>query len=209
VDGPSADADVALLDEVSARTARLGHPRLVGLPELVKVAANAFPATKISFINAVADVCEVANADVVKPVEALSQDERIGCKFINAGVGFGGGCLPKDMRAFMARARQLGADKALEFGREIDAINVRGRTRMVDLAREQRGSILVGTRVAVLVLRRPSNRTATTSATRRDGLRPGCSRRRALVTVHDPRVIEVAGAPSGSRVRRLGRAGLP
>ena len=130
-----------------------GTPRLVcdfPTAELVKVAANAFLATKISFINAMAEVCEAAGADVVLLADALGHDDRIGRKFLNAGVGFGGGCLPKDIRAFMARARELGADEALGFLREIDAINVRRRSRMVDLAREQCGGSLTGKRVAVL-----------------------------------------------------------
>jgi len=111
VDGPSADADVALLDEVYAGPLATGTPRLVtdfSTAELVKVAANAFLATKISFINAMAEVCEAAGADVVQLADALGHDDRIGRKFLNAGIGFGGGCLPKDIRAFMARASELG-----------------------------------------------------------------------------------------------------
>jgi len=153
VDGPTADADVALLDEVYAGPLGSGMPRLVcdfPTAELVKVAANAFLATKISFINAMAEVCEAAGADVVLLADALGHDDRIGRKFLNAGIGFGGGCLPKDIRAFMARACELGADEALEFLREIDAINGRRRSRMVDLAREECGGMLVGKRVAVL-----------------------------------------------------------
>src|SRR5690606_23451186 len=92
--------------------------------ELVKSAANAFLATKISFINAMAEVCEAAHADVKQLSLALSYDERIGGKFLNPGLGFGGGCLPKDIRAFMARAGELGADQALTFLREVDAINM-------------------------------------------------------------------------------------
>jgi UDPglucose 6-dehydrogenase len=118
--------------------------------ELVKVAANAFLATKISFINAMAEVCEVTGADVKKLSEALSHDERIGGRFLHAGLGFGGGCLPKDIRAFMARAGELGVDQALSFLKEVDAINLRRRARMVDLARELCGGSLAGTRVGVL-----------------------------------------------------------
>jgi len=153
VDGPTAEADVALLDEVYAGPLASGMPRLVcdfPTAELVKVAANAFLATKISFINAMAEVCEAAGADVVLLADALGHDDRIGRKFLNAGIGFGGGCLPKDIRGFMARACELGADEALEFLREIDAINGRRRSRMVDLAREECGGTLVGKRVAVL-----------------------------------------------------------
>ncbi|MDV7243725.1 MULTISPECIES: UDP-glucose/GDP-mannose dehydrogenase family protein [Rhodococcus] len=117
--------------------------------ELVKTSANAFLATKISFINAISEVCEAAGADVTMLADAIGHDARIGRRFLNAGIGFGGGCLPKDIRAFMARAGELGADEALTFLREVDNINMRRRTRMVELAREACGS-LVGARVAVL-----------------------------------------------------------
>jgi UDPglucose 6-dehydrogenase len=118
--------------------------------ELVKVSANAFLATKISFFNAMAEVCEAAHADVTKLSEALSHDDRIGGKFLGAGLGFGGGCLPKDIRAFMARAGELGVDQALSFLREVDAINIRRRIRMVDLARELLGGSFIGRTVGVL-----------------------------------------------------------
>ncbi|MEV0406257.1 UDP-glucose/GDP-mannose dehydrogenase family protein [Actinoallomurus sp. NPDC050550] len=118
--------------------------------ELVKVSANAFLATKISFINAMAEVCEAAHADVTKLSEALSYDDRIGGKFLGPGLGFGGGCLPKDIRAFMARAGELGVDQALSFLREVDAINIRRRIRMVDLARELLGGSFIGRTVGVL-----------------------------------------------------------
>ncbi|MFG2089277.1 UDP-glucose dehydrogenase family protein [Spirillospora sp. NPDC048824] len=118
--------------------------------ELVKVSANAFLATKISFINAMAEVCEAAHADVTKLSEALSYDDRIGGKFLGPGLGFGGGCLPKDIRAFMARAGELGADQALTFLREVDEINIRRRIRMVDLARNLLGGSFAGRTVGVL-----------------------------------------------------------
>ncbi|CCW10908.1 MULTISPECIES: UDP-glucose/GDP-mannose dehydrogenase family protein [Rhodococcus] len=117
--------------------------------ELVKTSANAFLATKISFINAISEVCEASGADVTVLADAIGHDARIGRRFLNAGLGFGGGCLPKDIRAFMARAGELGADQALTFLREVDNINMRRRTRMVELAREACGSLL-GARVAVL-----------------------------------------------------------
>ena len=111
--------------------------------ELVKVAANSFLATKISFINAMAEVCEKVDADVVALADAIGHDARIGRRFLNAGLGFGGGCLPKDIRAFMARAGELGADQALTFLREVDDINMRRRHRMVELTREVcEGSLL-------------------------------------------------------------------
>ncbi len=118
--------------------------------QLVKVAANAFLATKISFINAMAEVCEATHADVKKLSEALSHDARIGGRFLHAGLGFGGGCLPKDIRAFMARADELGVDQALSFLTEVDAINLRRRARMVDLAHELLGDSVVGRRIAIL-----------------------------------------------------------
>ena len=118
--------------------------------ELVKVAATAFLATKISFINAMAEVCEATGADVTRLSQALGYDERIGRRFLHAGLGFGGGCLPKDIRAFMARAGELGVDQALSFLREVDAINLRRRARMVDLARELVGNSFSRRRVAVL-----------------------------------------------------------
>lgn len=118
--------------------------------ELVKVAANSFLATKISFINAMAEICEAAGADVTKLADAIGHDARIGRKFLNAGVGFGGGCLPKDIRAFSARAGELGAGHALEFLAEVDKINTRRREHVVDLARGELGGDLRGRRVAVL-----------------------------------------------------------
>jgi UDPglucose 6-dehydrogenase len=141
-----------VLREVYAPLLDAGVPILVTdypTAELVKVSANAFLATKISFINAMAEVCEIVHADVTQLGQALALDPRIGGRFLSAGLGFGGGCLPKDIRAFMARAGELGADQALSFLREVDAINMRRRARMVDLAREQCDGTLLGKRVAV------------------------------------------------------------
>ena len=118
--------------------------------ELVKVSANAFLATKISFINAISEVCEAADADVRVLADALGHDPRIGRQFLNAGLGFGGGCLPKDIRAFMARAGELGASHALTFLREVDSINMRRRARMVELATTACGGSLLGANIAVL-----------------------------------------------------------
>ncbi len=118
--------------------------------QLVKVAANSFLATKISFINAMAELCEATGADVTQLATAIGYDDRIGAKFLRAGVGFGGGCLPKDIRAFMARAGELGVDQALTFLREVDAINSRRREHVVALARTACGGELNGARVAVL-----------------------------------------------------------
>ena len=143
----------ALLREIHADPIAAGAPFLVtdlATAELVKVAANAFLATKISFINAMAEVCEAAHGDVQLLAEALGHDHRIGPAGLRPGLGFGGGCLPKDIRAFMARADELGVDQALSFLREVDAINMRRRARMVDLARELVGGGFDGAKVGVL-----------------------------------------------------------
>jgi UDPglucose 6-dehydrogenase len=118
--------------------------------ELVKVAANSFLATKISYINAMAEVCEATGADVATLSEALGMDGRIGARFLKPGLGFGGGCLPKDIRAFRARAAELGVGEAVAFLGEVDAINTRRRVRTVDLVRELAGGSLDGVRVAAL-----------------------------------------------------------
>ena len=104
--------------------------------ELVKVAANAFLATKISFINAMAEVCEASGADVTQLARAIGYDPRIGNKFLRAGVGFGGACLPKDIRAFQARAQEIGAGEALRFLHEVDLINQRRRQKVIQLTAE-------------------------------------------------------------------------
>ncbi|MGA4865969.1 UDP-glucose dehydrogenase family protein [Streptomyces lavendulocolor] len=152
--GVESAAAEKLLREVYATPMEEGSPFVVTdfpTAELVKTAANSFLATKISFINAMAEVCEAAGGDVVKLAEAIGYDERIGAKFLRAGIGFGGGCLPKDIRAFMARAGELGADQALTFLREIDSINMRRRGQMVGMAREALGDgTFLGKRVAVL-----------------------------------------------------------
>ncbi|MGP3989392.1 UDP-glucose dehydrogenase family protein [Streptomyces sp. 3N207] len=150
VGGPRGEG---LLREVYARPISEGTPFLVTdfpTAELVKTSANSFLATKISFINAMAEVCEAAGGDVVKLAEAIGYDDRIGHKFLRAGIGFGGGCLPKDIRAFMARAGELGASEALTFLREVDSINMRRRAQMVELARDALGGALLGKRIAVL-----------------------------------------------------------
>ena len=118
--------------------------------ELVKVAANSFLATKISFINAMAEICEASGGDVTVLAKAIGYDPRIGSRFLQAGIGFGGGCLPKDIRAFMARSEELGAQQSLEFLREIDSINLRARQRMIDLVRADIGMDMKGKRIAVL-----------------------------------------------------------
>ncbi|MEP6480576.1 MAG: UDP-glucose/GDP-mannose dehydrogenase family protein [Rhodoglobus sp.] len=152
---PGDKESVDALDAVYATAIAAATPRVVtdfATAELVKVAANAFLATKISFINAMAEVAEVTGADVTQLADAIGHDARIGRRFLNAGLGFGGGCLPKDIRAFMARAEELGVDQALGFLREVDSINLRRRERMVDLAREVCGGSVEGKRIAVLGL---------------------------------------------------------
>jgi UDPglucose 6-dehydrogenase len=151
--GEAGDAAGALLDEVYATTIAADTPKVVtdyATAEMVKTAANSFLATKISFINAMAELCEATGADVKQLADAIGYDERIGRKFLNAGLGFGGGCLPKDIRGFMARAGELGAGDALTFLREVDAINQRRRTRVVDMAAELLARPWPGAKVAVL-----------------------------------------------------------
>ncbi|MFI1830909.1 UDP-glucose dehydrogenase family protein [Streptomyces sp. NPDC020412] len=151
--GVASERAEKLLREVYATPVGEGSPFVVTdfpTAELVKTSANSFLATKISFINAMAEVCEAAGGDVAKLAEAIGHDDRIGSKFLRAGIGFGGGCLPKDIRAFMARAGELGADQALTFLREVDSINMRRRGHMVELAREAVGGSFLGKRVAVL-----------------------------------------------------------
>ena len=153
VSGPGADAAVEVMRGVYRSALSRGCPLLVTdwpTAELVKVAANAFLATKISFINAMAEIAEVVGADVTQLADALGHDDRIGRRFLGAGIGFGGGCLPKDIRAFAARAEELGRTESVAFLREVDAINLRRRQRAVDLVVDALGGDLVGRRVAVL-----------------------------------------------------------
>ncbi|MET0302539.1 MAG: nucleotide sugar dehydrogenase, partial [Microbacteriaceae bacterium] len=150
-DGAALVDDV--LREVYAPVLALGTPLVVtdfATAELVKVAANAFLATKISFINAMAEIAEVTGADVVQLADAIGHDDRIGRRFLGAGVGFGGGCLPKDIRAFTARAEELGRADSVAFLKEVDAINLRRRQRAVDVVVEELGGIVFRKKVAVL-----------------------------------------------------------
>ena len=152
-DPARAELGRARLDEVYARLLADGIPQIVTdyvTAELVKVAANSFLATKISFINAMAELCEATGGDVTALADALGHDERIGRRFLGAGVGFGGGCLPKDIRAFVARAQELGVHDAVSFLREVDAINQRRRDRVVDLALRSLGDQLPGAKITVL-----------------------------------------------------------
>ncbi|WP_431279627.1 UDP-glucose dehydrogenase family protein [Leifsonia poae] len=154
-DGDAGERAARILDHVYANAVASGTPVIVAdyaTAELVKVSANAFLATKISFINAMAEIAEVTGADVTKLADAIGHDARIGRRFLNAGVGFGGGCLPKDIRAFSARARELGKGEAIAFLDEIDKINLRRRSRVVELVEQQLGGDIVGKRVAMLGL---------------------------------------------------------
>ena len=157
--------------------------------ELVKVSANAFLATKISFINAVSEVCEATGADVTVLADALGHDARIGRRFLNAGLGFGGGCLPKDIRAFMARAGELGADHAVAFLREVDNINMRRRTKVVDMATKACGGSLLGANVAVLgaAFKPESDDVRDSPALNVAGM---IQLHGAVVTVYDPKALE-------------------
>lgn len=156
--------------------------------ELVKVASNAFLATKISFINAMAEVCDATGADVLTLAEAVGQDSRIGHRFLQPGLGFGGSCFPKDIRAFAARAEELGVGSAIAFLHQVDEINTRQRRRTVDLARNLVGGSFTDRRVAVLGAAfkpdsddvRDSPALAVASAIRSEG---------AEVRVHDPEAI--------------------
>ena len=195
--GIDGDRAVMLLDEIYAATiADDETPRLItdlATAQLVKVAANSFLATKISFINAMAELCEATGADVSMLADAIGHDERIGRKFLNAGLGFGGGCLPKDIRAFMARAGELGADQTLAFLHEVDAINNRRRIRMVDIARDECGGSIDGLRVAVLGASFKPNSDDVRDSPALD-VAEQMRRQGADVVVTDPQAIENARA---------------
>lgn len=151
--GPDGSAAADLLAEVYAPAIAGGTPYLVtdlATAELVKGAANAFLATKISFINAMAEIAEASGADVALLADALGYDTRIGRRYLGSGIGFGGGCLPKDIRAFAARAEELGRGEAVGFLREVDQINLRRRDRAVQLVIDALGGMVFGRRIAVL-----------------------------------------------------------
>jgi UDPglucose 6-dehydrogenase len=183
-----------ILREVYAKSLSEDTPWVVAdLPtaELVKSAANSFLATKISFINAMAEICEAAGGDVTVLAKAIGYDPRIGSRFLQAGIGFGGGCLPKDIRAFMARSQELGAEHALEFLREIDSINLRARTRMIDLVRKDLSEDLRGKKIAVLgaAFKPDSDDVRDSPALDISVQIQGAG---AHVVVHDPKAIENA-----------------
>jgi len=159
--------------------------------ELVKVAANSFLATKISFINAMADVCAATGADVTTLATALGYDDRIGDKFLKAGIGFGGGCLPKDIRAFMARGDELGVGPSLAFLHEIDDINLRRRSQIVELAVSLIPGEVLGARVAILgVAFKPNSDDVRDSPALE--IAAALHLRGAEVSIYDPRAMDNA-----------------
>ncbi|MDA4828572.1 UDP-glucose dehydrogenase family protein [Kocuria rhizophila] len=150
---PGAERAEAALREAYAQQLAADTPFIVTdyqTAELVKVAANSFLATKISFINALSEITETVGGDIRTLADAIGLDDRIGRKFLNAGVGFGGGCLPKDIRALRARASELGLDQSLRFLAEVDDINLRRREHTVQLAVQECGGSVHGARIAVL-----------------------------------------------------------
>jgi UDPglucose 6-dehydrogenase len=156
--------------------------------ELVKVAANSFLATKISFINAMAEIAEAAGGDVTVLAKAIGYDPRIGHRFLQAGIGFGGGCLPKDILAFMVRAEELGASQAVEFLKEIDAINLRARQRIIELVRADLTDDLNGKRVAILGAAFKPDSDDVRDSPALD-IAAQLQAAGAVVTVHDPKAI--------------------
>jgi UDPglucose 6-dehydrogenase len=192
--GVTSEWAAGLLRQVYAQPMAAGAPGLVmdlETAELVKVSANAFLATKISFINAMAEVCEAVGADVVRLAEAMSHDERIGSRFLSPGLGFGGGCLPKDIRAFRATAMSLGIKSVAELLGEVDAINSGRRARVAEMAREAVGGALAGKRVAVLgVAFKPGSDDVRDSASL--DVCGRLAREGAQVAVHDPVAMQSA-----------------
>jgi UDPglucose 6-dehydrogenase len=200
--GVTSDAAEAKLKEIYASNLAENTPWVrADLPtsELVKVAANSFLATKISFINAMAEVCEAAGGDVTVLAKAIGYDPRIGSRFLQAGIGFGGGCLPKDIRAFMARAGELGADQALEFLREIDSINLRARQRVIELVRKDLSDNLAGKKIAVLGAAFKPDSDDVRDSPALD-IAAQIAAAGAIVTIHDPKAI----APAKKRFPALG-----
>jgi UDPglucose 6-dehydrogenase len=196
--GVTSDRAEARLRQVYRAPLEAGTPLLVmdlETAELVKVAANAFLATKISFINAMAEVCEEAGADVIPLAEALGYDARIGRRFLSPGLGYGGGCLPKDIRAFRATAADLGVDSLVSLLATVDAINLGRRGRVVELARQAAGGTLAGRRIAVLgVAFKPNSDDVRDSPSL--AVCDQLADEGAIVSVHDP-----VAMPSAARKR--------
>ena len=192
--GVTSDRAEEILKETYQKNISNGTPWVrADLPtaELVKVAANSFLATKISFINAMAEVCEAAGGDVTVLAKAIGYDPRIGNRFLQAGIGFGGGCLPKDIRAFMARAEELGASQSLEFLREIDSINLRARQRVIEVVRNELGLDLKSFKIAVLGAAFKPDSDDVRDSPALD-IAAQISETGAEVVVHDPKAIEPA-----------------
>jgi UDPglucose 6-dehydrogenase len=203
--GVSSDRAENILKEVYARNLAENTPWVrADLPtaELVKVAANSFLATKISFINAMAEICEAAGGDVTILAKAIGYDPRIGNRFLQAGIGFGGGCLPKDIRAFMARAEELGASQSLEFLREIDSINLRARQRVIEVVRNELGLDLKSFKIAVLGAAFKPDSDDVRDSPALD-IAAQIHAAGAQVIVHDPKAIE----PARKRFPALNYAG--
>ena len=189
--GVVSDEAEKILKEVYAANLKENIPWVrADLPtaELVKVAANSFLATKISFINAMAEVCEASGGDITVLAKAIGYDPRIGSRFLQAGIGFGGGCLPKDIRAFMARAEELGAKQAVEFLKEIDAINLRARQRIIELVRKDLSNDLSGKKIAVLGAAFKPDSDDVRDSPALD-IAAQIQAAGAIVTVHDPKAI--------------------
>lgn len=189
--GVVSDEAEKILKEVYAANLKENIPWVrADLPtaELVKVAANSFLATKISFINAMAEVCEASGGDITVLAKAIGYDPRIGSRFLQAGIGFGGGCLPKDIRAFIARAEELGAKQAVEFLKEIDAINLRARQRIIELVRKDLSDDLTGKKIAVLGAAFKPDSDDVRDSPALD-ISAQIQAAGAIVTVHDPKAI--------------------
>ena len=210
--GVASDLAEARLRQVYRAPLEAGTPLLVmdlETAELVKVAANAFLATKISFINAMAEICEEAGADVIPLAEALGYDARIGRRFLSPGLGYGGGCLPKDIRGFRATAAELGVSSLVSLLGTVDAINLGRRDRVVTLARQAAGGSLAGRRVAVLGVAFKPNSDDVPGFSQPGHLRPaggrGSDRVRARPGGHAQRGRQTAGPA----VRAVGIGGGP
>lgn len=192
--GVQDDQSEAILREVYAKLLNQQIPWIrsdLRTAELVKNAANAFLTTKISFINAMAEVCDAAGADVTTLAKAIGYDPRIGNLFLQAGIGFGGGCLAKDLRGFMARADELGAKEALDFLSDIDAINLRARSRMVESAVAELGGDAKGKKILVLGAAFKPNSDDVRDSPALD-IADALSELGAEIVIHDPKAIENA-----------------
>ncbi|AWR20925.1 UDP-glucose dehydrogenase family protein [Aurantimicrobium photophilum] len=190
-DGVGQDRALAAVREVYAAAIDAGTPVVEtdrATAELVKTAANAFLATKISFINAMSEIAEATGANVTELADAIGYDTRIGRRFLNAGVGFGGGCLPKDIRAFSARAEELGLGSSVAFLGEVDAINLRQRQRVIDRVISDGGGDPVDLKVAVLGLAFKPQSDDVRDSPALDVAR-GLAEAGALVTAYDPEAM--------------------